>query len=415
MKLTEDDLYRHSSQYRNWSFTPAQLTLQREKTNAQAIERIKAAYARRAKALDVASASESERANTPGLDNGNGAVTGSNTPVRVAEKEREYMTVAEEKQLVDKFCETAMKLGNFLKQKPDVTATAIQFVRRFYLYNSVMTYDGTDISKAAMFLTLKIENGTKAGTVDDYAAKIPKTTSERVRAPEFTIVQALRFNFDVRHPFRGLKGAQLELADMVKGTYVPLQHDERSAEELQVQMLQMLGGTEEAAERRLGNVYRHAKDILSMGAQMTDAYFLYTPSQIMLAAHLLADAPLTTLYLSTKIPPTSPVSAKLFATLRACADLLSSHRSFTPMPLPPNEAYAWADTDPAAMKPLIAKLKLCRDPDKRDLVKLSQAQKRDAVRDGELEESKAKKRKLNREKAEKEADAFWGPELPKAS
>lgn len=407
MKLTEDDLYRQSSQYRNWSFTPAQLTTQREKTNAQAIERIAAAFARRAKTLDGTSTSESDRANTPALENGNGTAASAN-----ADKQREYMTVTEEKQLVDKFCETAMKLGNFLKLKPDVTATAIQFVRRFYLFNSVMTYDGTDISKAAMFLALKIELGTKAGTVDDFAAKIPKTTSERVLAPEYTIVQALRFNFDVRHPFRGLKGAQLELADMAKGTYAPLPHEERTTQELQSQMLEVLGGAE-GADRRLGNVYTHAKYMLSMGAQMTDAYFLYTPSQIMLSALLLADEPLTTLYLSTKVPTSSPISEKLFKTLRACASLLSSHRSFSPTPLPPNEAYAWAETDPAAMKPLIAKLKLCRDPDKRDLVKLSQAQKRDAVQDGQLDENKAKKRKLNREKAEADADAFWGPELPK--
>lgn len=59
------------------------------------------------------------------------------------------------------------------------------------------------------------------------------------------------------------------------------------------------------------------------------------------------------------------------------------------------------------------KLRLCRDPDKVDLVKLNQAQKRDAVADGELEEHKAKKRKIARESHQKEADEFWGPELNK--
>ena len=46
MKLTEDDLYRSSTQYRNWSFTRAQLADQRLRINLQATERVKANLAR---------------------------------------------------------------------------------------------------------------------------------------------------------------------------------------------------------------------------------------------------------------------------------------------------------------------------------------------------------------------------------
>lgn len=119
MKLTEDDLYRNSSQYKHWSFTPERLALLRQKTNIQASERVKANVARqraqRAMNLDTASASESERANTPGIENGNGG----STPIRV-DKEVDCLTVAEEMTLVDKFCETALDLGAFIKAPTDV-------------------------------------------------------------------------------------------------------------------------------------------------------------------------------------------------------------------------------------------------------------------------------------------------------
>jgi len=130
MKLSEDDLYRSSSQYKHWSFTPSQLTQLRQKTNAQATDRVKANVARhraqRAKAAIIDSASESDRANTPGIENGNGAGTGANTPVHV-DREVDCLTVAEEMKLVDRFCETAMDLGKFMEAPSDVT------VRNYHL------------------------------------------------------------------------------------------------------------------------------------------------------------------------------------------------------------------------------------------------------------------------------------------
>ena len=100
MKLTEDDIYRMSTQYKHWSFTPEQLAAQRLKTNIQASERVKANVARlraeRARQSENASASESER-------NGAGGESGSNTPIP-GDKEVNCLTVAEEMKLVDVFC-----------------------------------------------------------------------------------------------------------------------------------------------------------------------------------------------------------------------------------------------------------------------------------------------------------------------
>jgi cyclin H len=123
MKLTEDDIYRSSTQFRNWSFTPAQLAEQRQKTNQQASERVKAAVARqRAQRTkqpqnDTPSASENER-------NGSGVDTGSNTPLTAGDNEVDCLTVAEEMKLVDTFCDKALELGGvFFKFPHEVTVS----------------------------------------------------------------------------------------------------------------------------------------------------------------------------------------------------------------------------------------------------------------------------------------------------
>ncbi|CAI6333398.1 unnamed protein product [Periconia digitata] len=422
MKLTEDDIYRNSSQYKHWSFTPTQLAELRLKTNIQACERVKANVARQraqraAIALDGASASDSERGNTPGLENGNGNVSSNGgTPLRL-DKEVDCLTVAEEMRLVEKFCETTLDLAKFIGLPSDVTATAVQFLRRFYLYNSPMTYDALIVSRTITFIACKTDNANP--NLDDYIAKLGKVTRDQILAPEYLIVQALRFNFEVKHPFRGLKGAHLELGEIVRGAYTPLPFDTRTSNDLETEIASLPPSTSGAITGtkdihvRLDNAYGFASNILKRTAQLTDAYFLFTPSQIMLASLLIADEPLTVFYLSTKLPASSPLHSKTLNTLRACATVFTTHRSYTASSVSPDEKAARDQLAKAEISALMKKLKKCRDPDKMDLVKLNQAQKRDAADQGGLEENKAKRRKVARENAEKEADDFWGPELGK--
>lgn len=130
MKLTEDDLYRNSSQFKHWSFTPTQLAELRLKTNIQACERVKVNVARqRAQRVAInldgggASASDSDRGNTPGLENGNGNGNGAGTPMNL-DQEVDCLTVAEEMRLVDKFCETTLELAKFIGLPSDVTVSS---------------------------------------------------------------------------------------------------------------------------------------------------------------------------------------------------------------------------------------------------------------------------------------------------
>lgn len=302
-------------------------------------------------------------------------------------------------------------------------ATCIQYLRRFYLYNSPMTYHVHNISRTIMFLATKVEVHNLK--VDEFAAFFTSAnvTTESILAPEYMVMQGLRYNLDVRHPFRGLAGGCMEMLECAGGRYAG--PGGRSSEEVQAQMLALPKKTNgpaatwtvENMQTRVKNASFYASRTLKEAALLTDAYFLYTPSHIWLAAHLLADEPLTLFYINLKLPPSpsSPLHAKLLSTIRACATLLSSHRLYTNASLPQDEKLAREAAHQADVKRLINKLKLCRDPDKIDLVKLNQAQKRDAVSadGGGLEESKAKRRKLERESYEKESDAFWGPELGK--
>jgi cyclin H len=61
---------------------------------------------------------------------------------------------------------------------------------------------------------------------------------------------------------------------------------------------------------------------------------------------------------------------------------------------------------------MMKKLRMCRNPEKLDLVKLQRV-KREG--DGEDDEKVIKKRRLEREKSAKEADDLFGPEIKKES
>ena len=84
--LTEDGIYRTSTQYRLWSFTGESLASLRSTTNSLAIESVRAAI------------------RSSQLSNGREETT---------EKDVECLTVAEEQRLVEFFCVRAMGLADF--------------------------------------------------------------------------------------------------------------------------------------------------------------------------------------------------------------------------------------------------------------------------------------------------------------
>lgn len=247
-------------------------------------------------------------------------------------------------------------------------ATAIQYLRRFYLTNSPMTYHPKSIMACALFLATKTDNYYMS--LRQFAAGIPgDTTAEDVIAPEFLIMQSLRFTFDVRHPFRGLEGGIMELQALAQGTGQPSPLlPQQTPEGLRQGLLSLppaANSSSSSITDRLGRAHQTTREMLKSAAQMTDAYFLYTPSQIWLSAFLLADQPLGEFYLNTKLPPAtdtdpnnplSTLRTKLFNTLESCSALL--------------KAYKPLSSDPEQMKSLkriAKKLYHCQNPEKANI------------------------------------------------
>lgn len=369
--LSEDDLYRTSTQYRLWSFSPEGLAALRAKTHAIAVER--------AKQYTASDASP------------------------------DHLTEEEELRLVQRYTDTLRITADHLKIPPAVKATAAQYLKRFYLSNSCMTYPPKDIYKTVLYLAAKTENASR--TVSEYAKSI-NTDPELVLAPEYKVMQALRFTLEVRHPLRGLKGVTAEMLNAVEGL-VGGEVEGKSGEEVRKEMLGLemprtqdrtpfvppKGGKMNAKEmeNRVNAAYEAAKKLLDAPAMLTDVYFLYTPSQMVFAALHLADEPLTTHYLGTKFSLDSPIRSKVMATIHSCADMLASF-----------DAKSVLTKDERAE--LEKKLERCRDPSTRDMVKLfQQARQGGDDEDGE----RAKRKKLEREKSQKEGDDLFGPGLKK--
>lgn len=285
-------------------------------------------------------------------------------------------------------------------------ATAVQYLKRFYLTNSPMTYHPKEIMPTAVYLAMKTEDNFHY--VKSFAEKLQNHTTEDILAPEFLLTQGLRFTFDVRHPFHGLEGGFMELMALTngKGHAGPL--ITKSPQELRDDMMNigaepgasLKTSTPKAMITRIQAAHAKAKNTLKTSALLTDAYFFYTPSQIWLSALLLVDEPLARFYIDTKLTAMSELKVRLFTTLQKCADLLRTSISTKP-----------SKEEKKELKRIDNKLVQCRNPQKLDLIGISKTQKRDPGKEDMLDEKVAKKRKLEREKSAKEAEDLFGPAL----
>ena len=257
----------------------------------------------------------------------------------------------------------------------------------------------------ALFLSTKTENNYIS--LAKFASKLEKTKPEDVIAPEFLLGQGLRFTFDVRHPYRGLEGGYMELLALANGGGIATSEPTKLSKELRQEMMQLdqakgqsePSGSVQDVVKRLEKSKTKAEEVLKTSALLTDAYLLYTPSQIWLSALFLADEPLASFYIDTKFPTSSALKPKLMITIRACVELLRSSPSAEP-----------GEAEMNQLRKIDKKLYMCRNPEKIDLIGINKAQKREGQEDV-LDEKVIKKRKLEREKLEKEAVDVFGPAL----
>ncbi|KAI5293812.1 hypothetical protein KEM52_005179 [Ascosphaera acerosa] len=330
-----------------------------------------------------------------------GTGTGSTATDTPANAEIYCLTVQEELDIVNHFCQMCLSLGE--QWQPPlptlVRATAIQYIQRFYLTNSPMTYHPRSIMPCALFLATKTENYYMP--LRRFAEVIPKTTEEDVVAPEFLLAQGLHFTFDIKHPFRGLEGAVMEMIAMAKGEYLPGPHHQhpqhgqhrQTAASVRDALTSLPPPPQSSGQGRLGPVERiekshqRCREILRTAAQFTDAYFLYTPSQIWLAAMMLVDRPLAEFYLDVKLGRRATqgqetqaikgsagesgtaeeaiqrklqqIRQRLGTVLRDCSELLSTYlRTHAPETEAQRKQY---------LKALGKKLHRCQDPERSNI------------------------------------------------
>ena len=272
-----------------------------------------------------------------------------------------------------------------------IQSTAVQYLKRFYLTNSLMTYAPAEILKTALFFATKTENYYVK--LSKFAEAIGNTSSEDVLASEFLLTQGLRFTFDVRHPFRALEGVCMEIHALAQGD--------------ELTMMRGGGDIPEQLEKRNKHAHGVARNVLKTNAQLTDVYFHFTPSQIMLAALAIADSHLVTWYLGTKFPPGTEggddvisLYHRITETVQRCVDMLQT--------VQPQEGMELLPAERKEIKALSKKLSKCRNPENLDLVALQRAK-----REGEMgeEDRQAKKRKLEREISAKEGEDLFGPTI----
>lgn len=226
---TEDARYRQSTQFRLWSFSAAQLAELRSKTNSLAKQNISERLSSSALPMPTVSANASANpsgSNTPAPEQVSTSTAPADMPTKTANEKPalpDFLTPTEEEQLLRFYTVEALRAAEFCRLPTEIRATAAIFLRRFFLTHSIMTYPPTKMLKTCLFFGAKAENSYPR--VSSFAENFPNTTGEEILAGEFLLCQGLRFAFDVRHPYRALEGAIMQLrsaGDVDVGIIAPI-------------------------------------------------------------------------------------------------------------------------------------------------------------------------------------------------
>ncbi|CAB4252143.1 similar to Saccharomyces cerevisiae YPR025C CCL1 Cyclin associated with protein kinase Kin28p [Maudiozyma barnettii] len=247
-RISDDDLYRHSSQYRIWSFTKDNLRERRQQTNQRAIALINEKLG---KFIE-------EKKSTLTEDE-----------LQTLRAKASPLSMEEEFQLINFYSKKVQVIAQHLNLPTEVIATSITFFRRFFLDNSVMEFDPKNLVHTTIFLACKSENYFIS--VDSFAKKA-KSNREAILKYEFKLVESLKFSLLNHHPYKPLHGFFLDIQTILYGK-VDLKY--------------------------MGQIYDRCKKKIT-DALLTDIVYLFTPPQITLAIILMEDEQLISRYLEMK-------------------------------------------------------------------------------------------------------------------
>jgi cyclin H len=252
-----------------------------------------------------------------------------------------------------------------------------------------MTYHPKSIIACALFLATKAEHFHVSPTK---FAEETNVTEDDVKAPEFLVLQGIKFTLDVRHPFKGLDGWRIEVGEMIelgRGRFVE---------------------GEVGNEKRVKDAATRARAVLVREAQMTDVYFFFTPAQICMASLRVVDEELLEAYLDAKFEDLverekgseeeiGVLKGKVREAVGKCAEMLSAYQS-------PEDKKQKKELGRIGKK-----LAKCQDPEKLDIVAVARAKKAEKREGSESErerDGEKKKRKMERDKGVKDGDVFGG-------
>ncbi|KAF9475615.1 cyclin-like protein [Pholiota conissans] len=225
-----------------------------------------------------------------------------------------FLTPDDEVLLVKLYITKIGQLCGFFRFPEEVEATAVTYLKRFYLQNTVMDWHPKNVMLTALFLASKTTNNPIS--LESYTSHIPKTVASDVLDLEFLVAQSLGFEFAVWHAHRALWGIWLDIQNLSDS---------------------MQGLTPEVYDAALNHV---------RASRLTDAELIYTPSQIALAAISLVLPDITSQWVATKQLNGSSGLANVLDDIKA---MISTH-GLTP--------------DVESVREVDRRLKLCKNPEK---------------------------------------------------
>ncbi|KAK5576268.1 hypothetical protein RB653_007409 [Dictyostelium firmibasis] len=116
----------------------------------------------------------------------------------------------EELSLIHYYETKTLEIAMALNLPDKVSATAIIYIKRFYLENSIMQYGPKLVMLSCLFIACKTEDNH----LDiDYYSNITKASPSDITNLEVIILESLNFNLIVYHPFRPMYGYILDIND----------------------------------------------------------------------------------------------------------------------------------------------------------------------------------------------------------